>query len=145
MLRTFGARVGTKAHIYPTVRISMPWNLEIGSLGAVGDYAILYALGSITIGPRATLSQYAHLCAGSHDLRDPAMPLTKPPIVVGNDVWIAADAFVGPGVTVGDGAILGARAVVMKDCPPGAILVGNPARSIGTRDAIAASESLLAH
>lgn len=138
LLRLFGARVGREVRIYPSVRIAIPWNLALGDGSSVGDGAILYGLGPITLGPRSTVSQYGHLCAGSHDWRDPAVPLTKPPISVGADVWIAADVFVGPGVTVGDGAILGARAVVMKDCPPCAILVGNPARRIGTRNVAAA-------
>jgi len=133
ILRAFGARVDRDVHVYPTARITIPWNLTLESGCAVGDRAILYALGPIRLGPRATVSQYAHLCAGSHDWRDPAMPLTKPPIDIGADVWICADAFVGPGVTVGDGAILGARAVVVKDVAAGAIVAGNPARQIGSR------------
>ena len=105
----------------------MPWNLEIGEYAAIGDRAILYALGPITIGARATISQRAHLCAGTHDIRDPARPLLKPPITIGSDAWVCADAFVGPGVTVGEHAIVGARAVAMKDVPAHAIVVGNPA------------------
>lgn len=130
MLRAFRARVEAGVHIYPTVRITIPWNLELGEQCAVGDRAILYALGPIIIGSRATISQGAHLCAGTHDITRPDRPLIKPPIVIKADVWVAAEAFVGPGVTIGDGAIIGARGVVMKDVEPGAIVVGNPARSI---------------
>lgn len=133
MLRLFGATVGKDVHIHPTAHIAMPWNLRLGDNSTVGDHAILYALGPIAIGPRATVSQYAHLCAGSHDWRDPAMPLIKPPIAIGADVWICADAFVGPGVNVGAAAIVGARAVVTEDCAAGAIVVGNPARQIRYR------------
>ncbi|ROT99101.1 acetyltransferase [Histidinibacterium lentulum] len=133
MLRAFGATVGRDVHVYPTARITIPWNLTLGDGCAVGNHAILYALGPITLGPRATVSQYAHICAGSHDWRDPAMPLTKPPIAIGADVWVCADVFVGPGVAVGEGAILGARAVVVGDVAPRAIVVGNPARAVGTR------------
>lgn len=134
LLRAFGAKVGRDVHVYPTARISVPWNLVLGDGCAVGDYAILYALGPITLGPRSTVSQYAHLCAGSHDWRDPAMPLTKPPITLGADVWVCADVFVGPYVTVGDGAILGARSVVVRDVEPRTVVAGNPARLVGTRD-----------
>jgi putative colanic acid biosynthesis acetyltransferase WcaF len=134
MLRAFGARVGRDVHVYPTARITIPWNLTLGDGCAVGDHAIVYALGPIGLGPRVTISQNAHLCAGSHDWRDPAMSLTKPPITIGADVWVCADVFVGPGVTVGDGAILGARAVVVKDVAARSIVVGNPARAIGRRD-----------
>ena len=104
----------------------MPWKLCIGDQAAVGGHAILYALGEIQIGARATVSQHAHLCAGSHDIRDPARPLMTPPICICEDAWICADAFVGPGVRIGKGAILGARAVAMKDLPEGKVGVGNP-------------------
>lgn len=130
LLRSFGAKIGREVHVYPTVNIAMPWNVEIGDQCAVGDRAILYALGPITIGPRATVSQGAHLCAGTHDLSQPHRPLIKPPIRIGAGAWVCADAFVGPGVTVGAGAVVGARAVVMKDVEDGWIVVGNPARPI---------------
>lgn len=126
LLRLFGAQVGAAVHVHPTVRIMMPWNLRLGDQAAVGDRAILYALGVITIGARATISQNAHLCAGSHDHRDPARPVLKHPINIGEDVWVCADAFVGPNVRIGAGAILGARAVAMRDLPAGATGYGNP-------------------
>lgn len=133
LLRLFGARVGHHAHVYPSVRITIPWNLALGEYCAVGDRVILYALGPISIGARATVSQGAHLCAGTHDWHDPARPLLKPPISVGDDAWICADAFLGPGVAVGNGAIVGARAVAMKDVPENMIVAGNPARIIMAR------------
>lgn len=128
LLRVFGAKIGRGAHIYPTARITMPWNITIGEDAAVGDRAILYALGKITLGARSTVSQGAHLCAGTHDITDPARRLLTPPIVIESDAWVCADAFVGPNVVIGRGAILGARAVAMKDLAPGMIAVGNPAR-----------------
>ena len=126
MLRAFGARVGAQVHVHPTVRITMPWHLRIDAQAAVGDRVSLYALGQIHIGARAAVSQNAHLCAGTHDWRDPSRPLLKTPISIGADAWVCADAFVGPGVRIGAGAILGARAVAMKDVPAGYIGVGNP-------------------
>lgn len=133
LLRAFGASVGANAHIYPSARITIPWNLTLGEDCSVGDRVILYALGPITIGPRTTISQGAHLCAGTHDWRDPAMPLLKPPIEIEADVWVCADAFIGPGVTVGAAAIIGARSVVTSDVLPETIVAGNPARKIGRR------------
>ncbi len=128
MLTRFGATIGQQVHVYPTVRITMPWNLTIDDHAAVGDRAILYALGPIAIKARATISQGAHLCAGTHDISLPDRPLVKSPITINEDAWVAAEAFVGPGVTVGKGAILGARAVTMRDVPSLAIMVGNPAQ-----------------
>ncbi|MER8423318.1 colanic acid biosynthesis acetyltransferase WcaF [Mesorhizobium sp. M1403] len=133
VLRLFGARIGREVHIYPTVRITIPWNLTIGDQSAVGDRAILYALGPISLGDRVTVSQGAHLCAGTHDYRDPTMPLEKRPIVIGSGAWICADAFIGPGVTVGASAIAGARSVVMKNVDEKTIVVGNPAKKVGLR------------
>jgi putative colanic acid biosynthesis acetyltransferase WcaF len=133
LLRLFGAGIGREVHVYPSVHITVPWNITIGEQSAVGERAILYALGPITLAERVTISQGAHLCAGTHDYRDPAMPLLKPPILVERDAWICADAFVGPGVRVGAGAVVGARSVVTKDVAPGAVMVGNPARAIRQR------------
>lgn len=130
MLRVFGAQVGRDVHIYPTARITMPWNLSMGEGCAVGDRAILYALGPIKIGQCATISQGAHLCAGTHDITRADRPLLKPPITIGADAWICADAFVGPGVNVGNGAIVGARSVVIKNVSENTIVAGNPARLI---------------
>lgn len=130
LLRLFGARVGAGAHVCPSVRITMPWNLDLGAQCGIADRVILYALGHIRIGDRATISQGAHLCAGTHDLTDPSRPLLKPPISIGADAWVAADAFIGPNVTVGRGSIVGARAVVMRDVPADVTVIGNPARVI---------------
>lgn len=134
LLRIFGARVGRNVNIYPTVLITIPWNLDLGNGCAVGDRVILYALGPISIGKRATISQGAHLCAGTHDWRDPTMPLVKPPIEIGADAWVCADAFIGPDVSIADGAIVGARAVVTKNVASRAIVAGNPAQEIGKRE-----------
>ena len=126
LLRLFGAQIGRGARVHPTVRITIPWHLNIGEEAGSGDGVILYALGAIRIGARATISQQAHICAGTHRLDDPARPLVRAPIEIGADAWVCADAFVGPGITIGEGAVLGARAVAMKNLPPGVIGIGNP-------------------
>lgn len=93
----------------------------------------MYSFGKITLGRSVTVSQYAHLCAGTHDYRDPAMPLLKPPVTVKDEVWICAEAFVGPNVTVGERAIVAACAVVVKDVDPDMIVAGNPAKAVKKR------------
>jgi putative colanic acid biosynthesis acetyltransferase WcaF len=133
LLRRFGANVHPESIVRRTARIECPWNLTLGKNSCLGDGAIAYCLGTITIGERVSISQYAHLCAGTHDYTDPAMPLIRPPIVIENDVWIATEAFIGPNVTIGRGAIVGARACVYKDCKPWMIYGGNPARAIMPR------------
>jgi putative colanic acid biosynthesis acetyltransferase WcaF len=135
LLRAFGATIGRDVRLFPSVRIILPWTLTIEDGATVGDGVILYALGPMRIGASATVSQGAHLCGGSHDFRDPAFPLWRAPLTIGAGAWIAADAFVGPGVDIGEGAVLGARAVAMKSLPAEAVAVGNPARVVGTRRA----------
>lgn len=134
ILRCFGATVGKHVHCYNSARIYFPWNLSIGDWSAIGEDAFIYNLGPVRIGSHVTISQRAHLCAGTHDYTDPTMPLIKPPIHVADQVWICADAFVGPGVTVGEGAVVGARAVAVKDVPPWSIVAGNPARVVKQRE-----------
>lgn len=133
LLRLFGAKVGVGAHVYPSARIYLPWNLTLGEESSIGEWALVYNLGLVTIGPRATISHRAHLCAGTHDYRDPLLPLLRLPIEIGPQAWVCADAFVGPGRKVGEGAIVGSAAVVVADVPPWQIVAGNPARVIKTR------------
>ena len=133
LLRCFGAQLGRRVNIRPTARIEVPWLLSVGDLSSIGDFAIVYNLGPVTIGRRVTISQYAHLCAGTHDYTRADMPLLRPPITIGDDAWITAEAFVGPGVNVGEGAILGARGVAMKALKPWTIYLGNPAQSVRVR------------
>jgi putative colanic acid biosynthesis acetyltransferase WcaF len=133
LLRLFGARVGKRVNLRPTARFEIPWNVAIGDFSSVGDFATVYSLGPVTIGRRVTVSQHAYLCAGTHDYRRPDFPLLRPPVTIGDDAWIAAHAFVGPGVTVGQGAILGACAVAFKDLHPMTIYLGNPAQPVKDR------------
>lgn len=134
LLRAFGARIGPQVHIAPSARIALPWRLEMGPQSSIGDDALVYNLGPVRIGARATVSHLAHLCAGSHDHRQRHLPLLRPPIDIGDDAWICASALVGPGVRVGDGAVVGAAAVAMRDVPAWTIVAGNPARVVGRRE-----------
>lgn len=134
ILRAFGAKLGRNVRIRRTVRIEVPWNLDLADGVSIGDEVILYALGPIRIGPRSFVSQYAHLCAGTHDYTRGDYPLIRSPITIGADCWIAADAFVGPGVTIGDRSVLGARASLFKDLPPDVVAGGNPAKPIKARE-----------
>lgn len=133
MLRLFGATVGGGARVYPAACIHQPWHLHIGSRSTIGWCATLYCLGPIRLGSDVVISQGAHLCAGDHDPRDPSFPLRKRPITLGDGVWIAAEAFIGPGVSIGERAVVGARAVVVRDVPAATVMAGNPARIVGQR------------
>lgn len=133
LLRLFGADIHPTARLRSTVRIEVPWHLTIGEGSSVGDFAILYCLGSIRVGRNVSISQYAHLCAGTHDFTRRDMPLLRPPIVVEDEAWIAADVFVGPNVTIGAGCVVGARSSVFDDLPAWSICVGHPARRLKER------------
>lgn len=133
LLRLFGAKVANTSVIYGSVKVFHPWLLEIGDWSTLATDVVIYNLGPVTIGDHSVLSQGAYLCAGTHDYAKPDLPLLRPPIVIGSGVWIAAQAFIGPGVRIGDNSIVGARAVVSKDVPAGVIVAGNPARVIKPR------------
>jgi len=132
-LRLFGARVASGASIYPSALIECPWNLVLDSYCVIAGGVRLYALGAIRIGEHSVISQRAHLCAGTHDYQDPRMPLLRPSITIGSGVWICAEAFIGPGVVIGDRAVVGARSVVVGDLPPDMVCAGNPCRPIKKR------------
>jgi putative colanic acid biosynthesis acetyltransferase WcaF len=133
LLRTFGARIGRNARIAPSVRIWAPWNLSVGDEVAIAHDVDCYCVDRLTIGDHATISQYSFLCTASHDLSDPHMRLITAPVTIDSQAWVCAACFVGPGVTLGEGAVAGARAVVTRSVKPWEIVAGNPARFVKQR------------
>ncbi len=133
ILRAFGAQLGHRVHVYPRVKIWAPWNLELHDESCLGDEVNCYSMAKITLGRRAIVSQGAHLCTGTHDYADPNFQLYALPIVIGERAWVCTEAFIGPGVTIGDRSVVGARAVVIKDMPEGMVCAGHPARPIKPR------------
>lgn len=137
LLRLFGAQIeGRPEVLRRTVRIEVPWNIDLGDRVQIGDHARLYSLGPIRIGAHSVVSQYAHLCAGTHDYSDTDFPLRRVPICVGRWCWIAADVYVAPGVCIGDGVVVGARSNVVKDLPGWTVCVGSPAKPVRRRPLI---------
>ena len=133
LLRAFGAQVGKGVLIRPSVSVTYPWKLRIGDWCWIGDGATLYTLGEISIGDHSCISQHAYLYTGSHDYTRLSFDLYEKPIRVESEVWVSTHSFVGPGVTIGHGAIIGASSVVLKDVPAGMICAGNPLRMIRAR------------
>jgi putative colanic acid biosynthesis acetyltransferase WcaF len=127
LLRLFGATLHPTAKIYASARVWQPSNLEMGEHACLGPKATCYSMAKITLGDHAVVSQGAHLCAGTHDIDDEHFQLVAKPITLEAKSWIAAEAFVGPGVTIGEGAVLGARAVAFRDIEPWTVHIGNPA------------------
>jgi len=133
LLRLFGAHVGRGVHVYPGVKIWAPWNLVLGDECGIASGVILYSQGKIEVGKRSVISQGAHLCAGTHDHTKIGFPLVTKPIYIGDQVWVAAEAFIHPGVTIGNGAVVGARSVVASDQPEWMICSGFPCQPIKKR------------
>lgn len=133
LLRLFGADVDWTAHPYPKCKIWLPSNLKMGAHSCLGDDVDCYNVALITLEPLATVSQYSYLCSAGHDINDPNFALSSKPIVIGHRAWVAAGAYIGPGVSVFEGAVVGAKACVYKDVAPWTVVGGNPARPIAER------------
>jgi putative colanic acid biosynthesis acetyltransferase WcaF len=133
ILRCFGAKIGKGVHVYPGVKIWGPWNLDLGDECGVASTAILYSQGKITIGRRAVISQGVNLCTGTHDYTRVGSPLITKPITIGDNVWVAAEAFVHPGVTIENGCVIGARSVVINNMPEWMVCSGHPCKPLKKR------------
>jgi putative colanic acid biosynthesis acetyltransferase WcaF len=133
LLKCFGAKLSFKNQFAASSWIEIPWNLKLGEYSSIGPRVHLYNLGPTTIGSNTVISQDAYLCGGTHDYTVTTMPLIKSAITIGDNVWICAGAFIGPGISIGDGAVIGARAVVTKDVEPWTVVAGNPAVVINRR------------
>lgn len=133
LLRMFGAKIGRHCKIRSSVRVWAPWNVILGDYVALGPKVELYSVDRIVIGTKVAISQNAYICTASHDITRKGNPLITAPIYVENFAWVAADAFVGMGITIGEGAVVGARAAVFKDVEPWTVVGGNPAKTIKKR------------
>lgn len=128
LLRGFGARLGEHVNVHASVKIWAPWQLTIGNRVGIASGVSLYNMAPITIGDNCVVSQGAHLCGGSHNIDSPNFQLIAKPINLERNVWVCADVFVGLGVTIAEGCVLGARAVVVKTiAEPWTVWAGNPA------------------
>ncbi|PHS01097.1 MAG: putative colanic acid biosynthesis acetyltransferase [Leeuwenhoekiella sp.] len=133
VLRLFGAELHPSAHIYASVKIWSPRNLKLGAFSTLGPKVDCYNQGRISIGNHSIISQKSYLCASTHDFEQADFPLICKPIQIGDSVWVAADAFIGPGVELGDGVVVGARAAVFKSIAAWNVAGGNPAQVIKKR------------
>jgi len=131
--RVFGMKISGWCSLNRSVSIFAPWNLEVGN-ALIGPGVVLYNKDKIKIGDAVIISQDAYLCTASHDITSPTMDLITKPIIIGDNVWIASRATILPGVTIGEGAVVGCSAVVAKDVPPWSVVVGNPAQVAGKRE-----------
>ena len=127
LLRAFGATMGPNCHFYPASKIWAPWNLVCADQVTAGDEAEIYNAAPMHFGSHVIVSQGAYLCGATHDFNDAAFPLQAYTMSFGAYSWICARACVGPGVNVGEGAVLGLGAVATRELEPWGVYGGNPA------------------
>lgn len=133
LLRGFGASIHPDARIYPSVRVAAPWKLAVGARSCLGPEVECYNVAPITIEDDVTVSQYAYLCTASHDIHSPSRELIARPITLRRGAWVFARAMIGPGVTVEQGGVVGASAMVTKSVAAFSVVAGNPARQVSER------------
>ena len=134
LLKMFGAKIGKGCLICRGVTVYAPWNLKIGDMVCIGPYVELYDKNKIEMGSGVVISQDSYLCTASHDISSSKMELVTAPIIIGDNVWIAAKTSILLNVTINEGAVVGACAVVAKDVPAWSVVVGNPAKVVKTRE-----------
>jgi putative colanic acid biosynthesis acetyltransferase WcaF len=128
LLRAFGAKVGKGVRVHPSVKVIIPWNIELGDGVVVHERAILYALGEITVGQNTEIGPLAHICAGTHDYTDPAFTLLRQPISIGADSLIGIACFVAPNIAIAEGTVLEPRCAIYMNTEPGKHYIGNPGK-----------------
>ena len=134
VLRAFGAEVGRGVVIKPDIKITFPWKLRLGDHVWLGEECWLLNLAPIAVESHVCISQRAFVCTGSHNYKSPVFDLIVQPVRLERGAWLGASAWVGPGVTVGNHAVVTAGSVATKNLEPCGIYRGNPAVRIGTRE-----------
>jgi putative colanic acid biosynthesis acetyltransferase WcaF len=132
LLKLFGAQIGNHSVVYSTVYIPSPKNLIIGKESALGPEVKLH-IGKTIIGDKVTISQRTYLCSATHIINSLNLPFIAGTIIVKDFAWVAAEAFIMNNVTIGEGAIIGARSAVFKNVEDWSIVGGNPAKFIKKR------------
>lgn len=133
ILKCFGAKIGKGSIVYSSATIWAPWNLEIGKRVCIGPKVNCYNPVPIKIGNKVTVSQSTYLCGGGHDITSIILPFISSPIIIKDYAWICANCFIKMGVTIGEGAIVGATSSVFKDVDDWTVVGGNPAKYIKDR------------
>lgn len=133
LLKLFGAKIGPSCEIGSGVKIWIPWNLTMGERSAIGFQAEIYNFAPVVIGRHVVVSQYTYVCTASHDYTHPHFPLFSEPITIGSQAWVAAGCLLSPGVTIGEGAVIGARSLVTKSMPAWTVCAGSPCKPMKPR------------
>ena len=132
-LRLFGAKIGRGIVDKPQVRVRFPWVLEIGEHSWIGEDVWIDNLATVKIGPHCCLSQGVYLCTGSHNWSKQTFDLITRPITIDDQVWLCAKSSIGPGVHVGQGAVLTMGGIAMSDLETWVVHSGIPAKAMRKR------------
>jgi putative colanic acid biosynthesis acetyltransferase WcaF len=133
LLRLFGAKIAPKCEIGAGVKIWVPWNLTMGERSAIGFQSEVYNFAPVVIGRHVVISQYTYICTSTHDYTHPHFPLVSTPIRIGSQAWVAAGCLISPGVTIGEGAVIGARSLVTRSMPAWTVCAGSPCKPLKER------------
>jgi len=133
LLNIFGADIGENVLIRPSARITYPWKISIGDNSWIGDNVTIYSLCEITIGADVVISQRSYICAATHDYSQTSFDMIGKQVTIEDQVWLATDVFVAPGINIGRGAVIGARSSVFKDVAASTISVGSPSIVVRSR------------
>lgn len=126
LLRAFGAKIGKGCYISPKARIYMPWNLTMGNVSSIDDYAFIKDSVNVVIGDYVSISNFVHVFTGGHDVKERNFASQRKPVIIGNGAFIGADSYIGKGVNIGQMAVIGSRSLVLKDIPENSIAFGSP-------------------
>ena len=136
LLRLFGAKVEWDANVYASVKIWAPWMLQMGHRACLGPEVICYNQDWVVLEDETVVSQYTYLCTAGHDvsmMNSADKSLITAPIILKTKSWIGARSFIGMGVEIGEGAVVGATASVYKSVEPWSVVGGNPCKIIKMR------------
>ncbi len=133
LLRLFGAKLGKGTYVHRTAMIELPWNLEMGDHSTIGPFVWISNAKTLRIGVHCVISQFSQIYCAGHDIELPGFDRIEEPVTIGDQVWVAAGAHINHGVTIGEGAVVGARAAVFKDVPAWTVVGGVPAKPIRKR------------
>ncbi|WP_405380797.1 putative colanic acid biosynthesis acetyltransferase [Maribacter sp. LLG6340-A2] len=134
LLRFFGAKIDSSAVVYSSCKVYLPSNLVMKANSCLGPEVNCYNVDKVTIGLNVTISQRVFICGASHDIRKKEHPLITAPINFKDNSWVGAEAFIGMGVSIGKGAVVGARAAVFKNVDDWSVVGGNPAKFLKKRE-----------
>ena len=133
LTRMFGADIDWSCSLDSTATIIDPWNLKMGRLSSLGEYCCIRCRAKVTIGEQCCIGRDVYILTASHNINSPYFEMITAPITIGNNVWVATRSTISKGITIGNGAVIGAESLVTHDVAPWTVVGGNPAKFLKNR------------